>query len=229
MLERVRARPVPAVLRPVPYHRPGMSAVEPRDAVPAIDYQRLYSFRFRNIDQGARQGVWNEIARQVYPWMGSPERVLDPAAGRGEFVNAIPATERWVIDTVEHEQTFLDDGVKVLIGDARTMPLPDDYFDGVFVSNLLEHFVSQEAIGAFLVRLRHSMVSGGRIAVLGPNFRYCAREYFDCADHTLGLTHRSVEEHLYTAGFEIERVIPGIFPTRSAAISRGHPGWCGRT
>ena len=138
--------------------------------------------------------------------------MLDPAAGRGEFVNAIPATERWVIDTVEHEQASLDDGVKVLIGDARTMPLPDGYFDGVFISNLLEHFASQEAIGAFLVRLRHAMAGGGRIAILGPNFRYCAREYFDCADHTLALTHRSVEEHLYTAGFEIERVIPRYLP-----------------
>jgi hypothetical protein len=56
------------------------------------------------------------------------------------------------------------------------------------------------------------MVAGGRVAVLGPNFRYCAREYFDCADHTLALTHVSVEEHLYAAGFEIERVIPRFLP-----------------
>ena len=138
--------------------------------------------------------------------------MLDPAAGRGEFINAIPATERWVIDAVEYEQAALDDGVKVLIGDARTVQLPEAYFDGVFISNLLEHFVSQEDIGAFLVRLRRAMAVGGSIAVLGPNFRYCAREYFDCADHTLALTHRSVEEHLYAAGFEIERVIPRYLP-----------------
>ena len=66
MQERVRARPVPAGLRPVPYHRPECRQPSPCDATPAIDYQRLYSFRFRNIDQGARQAVWNEIARQVY-------------------------------------------------------------------------------------------------------------------------------------------------------------------
>ena len=155
--------------------------------------------------------------------------MLDPAAGRGEFVNAIKATERWVIDAVEHEQTFLDDGVKVLIGDARTMPLPDHYFDGVFISNLLEHFVSQEAIGAFLVRLRRAMVSGGRITILGPNFRYCAREYFDCADHTLALTHRSVEEHLYTAGLAISGSSRDIFRTRSATTSPERRGSCART
>ncbi len=188
-----------------------MSPAEP-SAESGIDYQRLYRFRFRDIDQGARQAVWNEIARQVFDWMGAPQRVLDPAAGRGEFVNAIPATERWVIDAIEHEETFLDDGVKLLIGDARTITLPDDYFDGVFVSNLLEHLLSQEEIGAFLQRLRRAMTPDGRIAVLGPNFRYCTREYFDCADHTLALTHRAIEEHLYAAGFEIERTIPRYLP-----------------
>ena len=52
----------------------------------------------------------------------------------------------------------------------------------------------------------------GRIAVLGPNFRYCMREYFDCADHTLALTDGSVAEHLYAAGFEIDRVVPRFIP-----------------
>jgi ubiquinone/menaquinone biosynthesis C-methylase UbiE len=189
-----------------------MSEPESPAGAPSIDYQRLYRFRFRDIDQGARQAVWNEIARQVYRWMGSPQRVLDPAAGRGEFVNAIPAPERWVVDSIEHDETFLDRDVKLLLGDARTIPLPDEHFDGVFVSNLLEHFASQEDVGAFLLRAHRAMARGGRIAILGPNFRYCSREYFDCADHTLALTHRAVEEHLYTAGFEIERVIPRYLP-----------------
>ena len=56
------------------------------------------------------------------------------------------------------------------------------------------------------------MTPGGRIAVLGPNFRYCSDEYFDCADHTLALTHVAVEEHLYAAGFEIVRSIPRFIP-----------------
>jgi hypothetical protein len=192
-----------------------MPSAEPPAEPPAatgIDYRRLYAHRFRDIDQRARQAVWDEIATQVYGWMGHPNRLLDPAAGRGEFVNAVPATERWVIDAIEHDEAFLDADVKVLIGDARTLPLPADYFDGVFVSNLLEHFPSQEDVGSFLVRLRCSMVTGGRLAVLGPNFRHCAREYFDYADHTLALTHRAVEEHLYAAGFEIERMIPRYLP-----------------
>jgi hypothetical protein len=47
---------------------------------------------------------------------------------------------------------------------------------------------------------------------MGPNFRYCAREYFDCADHTLALTHVAVAEHLHAAGFEPVKVVPRYLP-----------------
>jgi len=57
------------------YNRPQATAswgTMAKDWEKGIDYQRLYHYRFRGIDQGARQAVWNEIARQVYSWMGSP-------------------------------------------------------------------------------------------------------------------------------------------------------------
>lgn len=177
-----------------------------------IDLQRLYAYRFRDVDQRARQAVWNEIAPTVHRWLGSPQTVLDPAAGRGEFVNAIDAHERWVVDSVAYEEGVLDPDVKIVIGDARTVELPDRYFDGVFVSNLLEHLATQDDVARLLRRLRAKTTPGGRIAVMGPNFRYCAREYFDCADHTLALTHVAIGEHLSAAGFEIERTIPRFIP-----------------
>jgi hypothetical protein len=33
--------------------------------------------------------VWSAIGDYVYERLGRPRRVLDPAAGRGEFINAI--------------------------------------------------------------------------------------------------------------------------------------------
>ena len=138
--------------------------------------------------------------------------MLDPAAGRGEFIRAVPASERWAIDIVDHEAEGWSPDIRRIVGDARRCELPDRYFDGILVSNFLEHFTSQEDIGAFLRGMVRTLKPGGRIAVLGPNFRYCAREYFDCADHTLALTHVAVSEHLYAAGFEIERVIPRFLP-----------------
>lgn len=176
-----------------------------------INYERLYAYRFRDVDQAARQAVWREIARYVHERMGAPERVLDPAAGRGEFITAVPAAERWGVDLVRQGDIEAA-GVRMIIGDVMDADLPEGHFDGVFVSNFLEHLPSQDAVGAALGKLRDSMAPGGRIAVMGPNFRYCAREYFDCADHTVALTHVSMAEHLYAAGFEISAVIPRFLP-----------------
>jgi 2-polyprenyl-3-methyl-5-hydroxy-6-metoxy-1,4-benzoquinol methylase len=108
-----------------------------------------------------------------------------------------------------------------VLGDAMTVELPAEHFDGVFVSNFLEHLASQEEVAAFLERMRGLIAPGGRIAVMGPNIRYCQREYWDFADHVVPLTDRSVEEHLYAAGFQplkrIARFLPYSFTGRLPA------------
>jgi hypothetical protein len=183
------------------------------DPAPAagLNYERLYTYRVRDIDQASRQAVWQEIARYAHHRMGAPQRVLDPAAGRGEFITAVPAAERWGVDLVS--QGIPDAaGVKTIIADIMDADLPGGYFDGVFLSNFLEHLPDQNTVAAALGKLRAAMEPGGRIAVIGPNFRYCAREYFDCADHTVPLTHVAVTEHLYAAGFDITTVTPRFLP-----------------
>ena len=180
------------------------------DLPTGINYPRLYEFRFRDVDQAARNAVWIEIARVVHELMGEPRRVLDPAAGRGEFINAVPAEERWAVDMVE--QAEYEPAVRGVVGDAFQVPLPDGHFDGVFLSNFLEHLPSQERVADLLARMRTVMEPGGVIAVMGPNFKYCPKEYFDCADHVLALTHVAVEEHLSAAGFEVVRTIPRFLP-----------------
>jgi SAM-dependent methyltransferase len=182
-------------------------------AAPAsgIDYERLYAYRFRDVDQASRQAVWNEIARYIHQRLGEPGSVLDPAAGRGEFITAVPAGDRWGVDLVR-QGDLESAGVKMIIGDIMDVELPRDYFDGVFLSNFLEHLPDQNAVGAVLAKLRDAMRPGGRIAIMGPNFRYCAKQYFDCADHTVILSHIGMEEHVHAAGFEVESVTPRFLP-----------------
>ncbi len=177
-----------------------------------MNFQRLYEYRFTGIDQGARAAVWREIAPFVHRAMGSPRRVLDPAAGRCEFINAVPAAERWAVDQADYEEGVADPGVRTMVADIMEADLPASHFDGVWVSNFLEHLLSQEQTAAFLERMHGAMAPGGRIAIMGPNFRYCMKEYFDCADHTLVYTHTSIAEHLYAAGFTPERIVPRFLP-----------------
>ncbi len=177
-----------------------------------MNYKRLYSYRFREIDQVARLRVWKEIAPHVHGLMGSPQAVLDPAAGRGEFIGSIPAAERWAVDEVAYPEAEEMVGVKVLTASIMDAELPGEHFDGVFASNFLEHLHDQEAIAQFLERMRDAMKLGGRIAIMGPNYRYCAKEYWDCADHYVPLTHVAIAEHLYAAGFEPQHVIARYLP-----------------
>ena len=177
-----------------------------------LDYGRLYEFRFRGVEQESRQTVWDEIAPFVWNRMGRPARVLDPAGGRGEFLNAIAADERWLVDLVDYPHRIVGPEIKVVIGDVLTLDLPPAYFDGIFVSNLLEHLPDPDAVATFLGRMRRTLAPGGVLAIRGPNFKYCARDYFDCADHTLALTHVSVQEHLIAAGYDVREVVPRFLP-----------------
>jgi SAM-dependent methyltransferase len=176
-----------------------------------INYQRMYAYRFRDVDQAQRQAVWTEIARYLYGRLGEPSSVLDPAAGRGEFISAVPADDRWAVDLVK-QGDLESAGVKMIIADIMDAELPADYFDGVFLSNFLEHLPDQAAVAAVLSKLRDAMRPGGRIAIMGPNYRYCPKDYFDCADHTVILTHVGLEEHVYAAGFEVLSVSPRFLP-----------------
>jgi SAM-dependent methyltransferase len=175
-----------------------------------MNYKRLYEFRFRDVDQGNREEVWKEISAYLHERLERPERVLDPAAGRCEFINTIPAKERVAIDLERHSHAA--SGVELIVADVLEADLPQDHFDAVFISNFLEHLHSQEQVAEFLERMRETTRPGGLVAVMGPNFRYCSREYFDMADHTVVLTHKAVEEHLYAAGFDPVSTTPRFLP-----------------
>ena len=177
-----------------------------------MNLERLYEYRFRDVDQVRRVEVWKEIAAHVHLALGRPQRVLDPAAGRGEFINAVPAAERWAVDAVAYEEAGYDREVRLIVSDVLEAELPERHFDGIFVSNFLEHLPAQEAVATFLESMHRATASAGRIAVMGPNFRFCSDEYFDCADHTLALTHVAIEEHLYAAGYSVVRVVPRYLP-----------------
>ena len=177
-----------------------------------MNYQRLYEFRFADVEQGSRTAVWDVIAPWVSTQVGNPGRVLDPAAGRGEFINAVPAHERWAVDQVAYAEGTYAPGVHSVVSDIFDAEVPEDHFDLVWVSNFLEHLLSQEACATFLEKMHSALAPGGRIAIIGPNFRYCMDEYFDMADHTLVFTHRAIAEHVYAAGFVPERVVPRFLP-----------------
>src|SRR2546426_364101 len=128
-----------------------------------MNFQRLYEYRFRDVDQAARTAVWREIAPFIHGEMGRPTRVLDPAAGRGEFINAVPAAERWAVDQVAYAEGTYEAGVRSVVSDIFQADLPSAHFGGIFVSNFLEHLTTQESVAEFLGRMHDATAPGGRI------------------------------------------------------------------
>lgn len=178
-----------------------------------MNLDRIYEHRFRNVTPESRQVVWNEIAQYMHERLGRPQVLLDPAAGLCEYINHAPSPERWAQDM---NRAFLEKhaakGVQLVVGDALKADLPAGHFDGVFVSNFLEHLNSQYEVADFLGKMHGHIKPGGRIAIMGPNFKYVFKNYFDFADHTVVLTEEAVVEHLIGAGFTVEHVHSRFLP-----------------
>jgi len=181
-----------------------------------MNYGRIYQHRFSGIDKVAKQAVWTEISHWIYARMGKPRSVLDPAAGEMEFLKSIPAKEKWGVDAQEPSElarsVISQEGIRFIHGDIFDVDLPSEYFEAIFISNFLEHLRSPEEIDALLTKIHRCLRKDGFVAIMGPNFKYCSADYFDCADHRLALTHVSIEEFLFASEFRIEKTYARFLP-----------------
>ncbi|HRH58678.1 MAG TPA: methyltransferase domain-containing protein [Chitinophagales bacterium] len=178
-----------------------------------MNHTRIYEYRFAQVDMEKKNIVWNEIANFLYnTHLNKPQKMLDPAGGLCEFINHIPSQERWTIDLSDDVKKYAHPDIKTIIGNNLEVELPQNYFDGVFISNFLEHLNSQYEVADFLERMFKTLKSKGRIVIMGPNFRYTYKDYFNFADHIVVLTELGVAEHLYGAGFNIIKVYPQFLP-----------------
>lgn len=177
-----------------------------------MNYDRIYEYRFKGINRDKKLLTWKIIAEFIYKKLNKPESILDPAAGDCEFINFVPSKERWAVDMNEGTKKAAQKDIKVVIGNNLNVELPQNYFDGVYISNFLEHLHTQEEVADFLERMFNILKPGGRIAVMGPNFKYVYKQYFDFADHTVILSELGVAEHLFGAGFEINEIHPKFLP-----------------
>ena len=177
-----------------------------------MNYERIYNYRFKGINRDKKLLTWKIIAEFIHKKLGNPNAIIDPAAGDCEFINHVPANECWAVDMSEHTKVMAAKNVKVITGNNLEVDLPKNYFDGVYISNFLEHLHSQEDVALFLERMFSILKPGGKIAVMGPNFKYCYKNYFDFADHTVILTELGVAEHLFGAGFNVTEIHPKFLP-----------------
>lgn len=167
----------------------------------------------RFVYDARRDAVWKEICRYLQRrHISPPSRILELGAGYCHFINNIAAARKYAVDLFEGIGRYAANDVMVLRQSCTSpLPLDDGSVDVAFASNLFEH-LSQTDFRVCLTEVRRTLAPHGKLIVLQPNFKYCAREYFDDYTHVAVYTHVSMCDFLSAEGFLVEEVRPRFLP-----------------
>ena len=98
------------------------------------------------------------------------KRVLDAGCGKGRFARVFlqqePEADLWGLDISEEMLRFAPRGIHTLAGSMTELPFENDFFDGAYATESLEHAVEIEKAVAEICRV---VKPGGRIAVIDKN------------------------------------------------------------
>lgn len=171
----------------------------------------IYRKRFGG-DEEFRKKMYQVLCKDFFQkYISEESSVLDIAAGYCEFINNIKAKKKVALDINPDVKKHASSEVQTIVSRSTDIPLDDDSVDIVYVSNFFEH-ISREEIVLTLKEIRRVLKRTGRLLILQPNIRFCARDYWMFFDHITPIDDRSLTEVLELTGFEViemkERFLP---------------------
>lgn len=171
-----------------------------------------------------RRVLWETlVACEFQPRIPAEATVLDLGAGYGEFINAVKARRRIAVDVWPGMAGHLAPEVEALITSVACLDgVADQSVDYAFASNCFEHLSRAEFL-ACLAELKRKLKPGATLEIVQPNFKYCAREYFDDYTHVSIYTHRSLCDLLVANDFKIQRCQPRFMPLTLQSPAPVHP------
>jgi SAM-dependent methyltransferase len=176
------------------------------------DLKVLYRNRFGHEGE-PRTDLWQVLCSDFFQrWIPRDSTVLDVAAGHCEFINNIDAGTKLAIDLNPDVLELAAPGVEARVTRSDDMQgIEDSSVDRVFISNFFEH-IPREVIVSTLVEVKRVLKPGGKIMVLQPNVRYCAKDYWMFFDHITPVDDRALVEVLTATGYDVDLCIPRFLP-----------------
>lgn len=124
--------------------------------------------------------AFKKRVQTIFEWipLGDDARILDCACGRGFYLNMIRHVSRCALVGLELEDEIIRKaqrnvghlpGITLTRGNIYALPFPDDWFDGVILSEILEH-IDDDVAG--LREVRRVLKPGGGVAITVPNANY---------------------------------------------------------
>ncbi len=172
--------------------------------------KNYHKTRFK-FDPG-RLKVWTAITEYLQPFVGQNKTVLDLGSGYGDFINSIKAKKKYALDIGPDVKEHINKEVTFINKPAHLLDdIPAKSLDVVFSSNLFEH-LDREQLDQTMKAVNKRLKKGGVLILMGPNFRYAYKNYFDDYTHKTIFTHVSLADLMYEYGFKSVKVIPKFLP-----------------
>ncbi len=172
--------------------------------------KNYHKTRFK-FDPG-RVKVWRAITEYLQPYVGQDKAVLDLGCGYGDFINLIGAKKKYGLDIGPDVKDYIGKDVTFINKPSTSLEsIADNSLDVVFSSNLMEH-LDRPQIDQTMKGVRRAIKKGGALILIGPNFRYAYREYFDDYTHKTIFTHITLTDLMFEYGFKSVKVVPRFLP-----------------
>jgi SAM-dependent methyltransferase len=161
--------------------------------------------------KGRRQ-VWREIVRYVQARSPAVETLIELGPGYCDFVNQFQAGKKIAFDLNPEMLHYAESDVELRIEGCTTLPgVPCESVDMIFASNFLEHLAGED-VDELLERVAAVLKPGGRLVLIQPNYRLCAKNYFDDPTHLTIFDDSNIGEWLAKSGLRVVDLVAGLLP-----------------
>ncbi len=134
----------------------------------------------RHMTRNEADMAFKKRVQTIFEWIPLHDgaRLLDCACGRGYYLNMIRYVSRCELVGLELEDAIIRKaqrnvghlpGITLTRGNIYALPFPDNWFDGVILSEILEH-IEDDVAG--LHEVRRVLKPGGVVAITVPNANY---------------------------------------------------------